>query len=84
MITKRGQEYIDSIVSEDALDQETISLDEALVEEGLRTFFKCPGCDFPHLSEQQALNCCTPVQVWECPNCGGFSASPQAAQECCR
>lgn len=68
---------------EDALNQEgNVSLDE--VNEELTTYFKCAGCDFPHLSEQQAINCCLPVQVFCCPTCGSFRYSEEEARECCR
>lgn len=50
----------------------------------LKTFFKCAGCDFPHLSEQQAINCCPPVQVFACPQCESFRYSEEEARECCR
>jgi hypothetical protein len=50
----------------------------------LTTYFKCAGCDFPHLSEQQAINCCPPVQVFECPQCKSFRYSEEEARECCR
>lgn len=50
----------------------------------LKTYFKCSGCDFPHLSEQQAINCCPPVQVFACPQCDSFRYSEEEARECCR
>lgn len=72
------------LASEDALDQRgNVSLDDA-AQADLTTYFQCTGCDFPHLSEQQALNCCPPRQVWLCPACGGMRDSPENAIDCCR
>ena len=83
------QEEIDDLIihvagvgetmSDDALDHAT-SIED--VSE-LTTYFLCPGCDFPHLSEQQAVNCCPPQYVFCCPVCEGFRPSEQAARECC-
>lgn len=92
MITESGQKYIDTILgsddchyeceNEDALNQEgNVSLDE--VNDELTTYYKCAGCDFPHHSEQQAINCCPPVQVFACPQCDSFRYSEQEARECC-
>lgn len=67
-------------ISEDALDH-AVSVE---VLSDLNTYWKCPGCDFPHKSEQQAINCCTPTQVFECPQCGSLRYSEQEARECCR
>lgn len=71
--------------SHDALDQPgNVSLEDAAEMEGLTTYFECPGCAFPHLNEQKALNCCPPKQVWVCPTCGMFADSAQNALDCCR
>lgn len=67
--------------SEDALDHAT-SIED--LKSDLTVYWKCAGCDFPHLSEQQAINCCPPVQVFCCPQCGGLRYSEYEARECCR
>jgi len=66
--------------SQDALDHAT-SIEN---ESELTTYWLCPGCDFPHKSEQQAINCCTPTQIFECPQCFSFRYSEYEARECCR
>ena len=66
---------------EDALDHAT-SIED--LKSDLTVYWKCPGCDFPHKSEQQAINCCTPTQVFECPQCFSFRYSEHEARECCR
>jgi len=69
-------------LSEDALDRPGNEQLESMST--LQVYWKCPGCDFPHLTEQQAINCCPPVQVFVCPGqCGGFRYSEQEARECC-
>jgi hypothetical protein len=73
-------------------DEEPWNLEDALEhadsievhKSELKTYFKCAGCDFPHLSEQQAINCCPPVQVFACPQCDSYRYSEYEARECCR
>lgn len=70
------------LMSEDVMDQaDNMQLDEAAECE---TLYKCIGCDFPHRSEQQALNCCLPVLVYACLVCGGFDNDREGAIDCCR
>lgn len=44
--------------SEDALDQPGNSQLDAMSDDELElvTYWQCPGCDFPHTSEQKAVN----------------------------
>lgn len=78
-----GESYLANR-SEDALDH-AVSIEDHKDVTGLDTYYVCGGCDFPHLSEQQAINCCPPRQVWVCPNesCGRLCDSDVAARECC-
>jgi hypothetical protein len=70
---------------DDCTDTEDVDLDTlaAREEDGIDVYYMCGGCDFPHLSEQQAANCCPPKPMWVCPTCGRLVDSYDGARYCC-
>jgi hypothetical protein len=43
----------------------------------------CVCCGQAHESEEDAISCCTPDEVYKCPGCGKVYPGQESAAACC-